>query len=550
MRRVICGVVLAAAGLLISHAAWGGQGAPVPLDRRIACQALLKARDVTITLAEVVPATGGVPSYCYVRGTILPSIRFHVQLPFPEEWNGRLLNIGDGGKDGDLDYADERLAQGYAVANSNMGHDAGAEPNSSFAWNNRQAEMDFGYRAVHLTAVASKTVVRAYYGRAAERAYFEGCSQGGRSGFIEAQRFPYDFDGIVAGAPVFLFQPINIAHVVSLQKMFKDRFAGNLAFDTDQDGVPDSLAKIQLLQRAVLRKCDAIDGIEDGVIDDPLKCDFRPERDLREHLCRGDANADGCFTELQVKNLRDIYRGPADSKGRLIVKGMALGSEFSWAARVVPHAGNRLFPTHLGYEVDHVNFLFYEHDPGVPPPDVTDLSYRPSRATTPPEFGWWEFNPDDATNGKGAFMSAITDATDPDLTRFVANKKGKLLIYHGWADGDVHPEPTVDYYKEVIKTTFKGSVEEARQSVRLFMAPGMDHCGGGPGPNTWDRLAPLVAWVEKGEAPDHLVAAHLTRGTADNERKICAYPQQAVYAGPAGGQNDSANWIAANFVCR
>jgi feruloyl esterase len=288
----------------------------------------------------------------------------------------------------------------------------------------------------------------------------------------------------------------------------------------------------------------------DGVIDDPLKCDFRPERDLRDSVCAGDTDADTCFTELQLKNLRDIYRGPYDSKGLSIVKGLALGSEFSWPARVIPHAGNRLFPTHLGYEVDHVNFLFYENDPGVPPPDVTNLSYKISRTTNPPELAWWEFNVDDVTAGKGKFMSAITDATDPDLSRFAVRNKGKLLIYHGWADGDVHPEPTLDYYKDVVRTTFKGNADEARKSVRLFMVPGMDHCGGGPGPNTWDRLAPLVAWVEKGEAPDYLLATHATAGKIDNERKICAHPQTPVYIGPPAGANDRANWVAANFVCR
>lgn len=536
--------------LLIVPRPSAGQASSVPADTESACGALLDLPQVTITLARLVPAGGTTPAYCYVRGTILPSIRFHVQLPLPSQWNGRLLNIGDGGKDGDLDYADARVAQGYAVANSNMGHDAGAEPNSSFAWNNRQAEIDFGYRAVHLTASVSKTIVRAYYGRAQEYAYFEGCSQGGRSGFIEAQRFPYDFDGIVAGAPVFLYQAMNIAHVVSLQKLFRDRFAGNLAFDTDGDGVPDSLAKLKLLQARVLAKCDAQDGVADGVVEDPLACDFQPARDLAGLHCAGDTNADGCFTERQIKTLTDIYGGPRDSKGTRIVKGMALGSEYGWGARVVPHAGNRLFPTHLGYEVDHVNFLFYDTDPGIPPPDVTDLSYAPNRGTTPPEYAWWEFNVDDVTAGKGAVMSAITDATSPDLARFVGRKKGKLLIYHGWADGDVHPEPTVDYYNDVVRTTFKGSLEAARQSVRLFMVPGMDHCGGGPGPDQWDRLAPLVAWVEHGRAPDHLVARHVTDGRVDNERKVCAYPAKAVYAGPAGGANEPANWVEANFTCR
>jgi feruloyl esterase len=527
----------------------GGPG-PQPSDTEAACRALLKLPDVTVTLAELTAAEGETPEHCYIRGTIAPAIRFHMQLPLPSRWNGRLLNIGDGGKDGDLDYAPERLAQGYAVANSNMGHDAGVEPNSAFAWNNRQAEIDFGYRAVHLTASASKTVVKAYYGREEEYAYFEGCSTGGREGFMEAQRFPYDFDGIVAGAPVFEYQRINMAHVWSLQMLFRDKFAGNLAFDLDGDGVPESLSKLEILQRKVLNKCDGRDGVRDGYVEDPLSCDFDAEYDLADNRCPGDVNADGCFTKRQLQTIKNIYRGPYDSKGTSIIKGLALGSEFSWARRVVPHAGNNLFPSHLGYEVDHVNFLFYEHDPGVRPPDVRDLSYVTDKKRMPPEFAWWEFNIDDVTAGKGDLMMSITDAKDPNLTRFLLTNKGKFLIYHGWADGDVHPEPTVDYYNDVVRTTFKGNMDEARRHVRLFMAPGMDHCGGGPGPDTWDRLAPLVEWVEKGNPPDHLVATHETEGKVENERKICAYPQKAVYVGPAGGQNDPVNWVAKNFTCR
>jgi len=150
---------------------------------------------------------------------------------------------------------------------------------------------------------------------------------------------------------------------------------------------------------------------------------------------------------------------------------------------------------------------------------------------------------------KADFMKAITDSTDPDLTRFLKNKGGKLLLYHGWADATAHPEPTLDYYNAVVKTTFKGDAE-SRKSVRLFMVPGMGHCDGGPGPNTWDRLQPLVDWVEQGKAPDDLVATHATNGVVDNQRKICADPLRAVYTGPASGQNDRANWVEGNFTCR
>ena len=158
---------------------------------------------------------------------------------------------------------------------------------------------------------------------------------------------------------------------------------------------------------------------------------------------------------------------------------------------------------------------------------------------------------DDVTAGRGETMMSILDATDPDLERFLKTNQGKLILYHGWNDTGPHPEPTVDYYKEVVQTTFDGDVEKARESFQLFMMPGMGHCGGGPGPNEWDKLPPLVEWVEQGKAPNHVVAVHRAEDDrVDNERKVCAYPLKAVYTGPEGGQNDPTNWVESNFTCR
>jgi feruloyl esterase len=472
-----------------------------------------------------------------------------MQLPLAGAWNGRLLNVGDGGKDGALNLSNNRVAQGYAVANSNMGHDIGAEPAASFG-TNLDSLIDFGYRAVHLTANASKTLVRAYYGKPAAYAYFEGCSTGGREGLMEAQRFPEDFDGIVAGAPVFDYAAVNITHVWLAQRMFKDGYAGNLAFDRDGDKVPESLTKWELLRDAVLAKCDTRDGIRDGLLEDPLACDFKPEVDLARHACPGDVNGDNCFTKRQIQIIGDFYRGPYDSRGRSIRKGFAPGSEFEWNDGRIAHKENNMLPRDLGYGIDHFNYLFYEKSPGVPPPVVNDVTFPLDKKANPPEYAWWEFNADDMTAGRGAFMAAILEATDTDLSRFLVRRKGKLLLYHGWGDSVVSPEPTLDYYKQVVDRTFGGSLTAARDATRLFMVPGMSHCFGGPGCDQWDRLEPVVNWVEKGQAPDHLVAQHLTSGKVDNERRVCAYPQRAAYVGPAGGENDRANWVEKNFVCR
>jgi feruloyl esterase len=513
------------------------------------CAALRDLPNLTITTAKVVAADDDTPSYCYVRGALPPGIAYHVQLPLPHAWNGRFLKFGDGTKDGDLDYADHRLAEGYAVANSNMGHDAGAEPGAWFAFDNRQAEIDFGYRAVHLTANAGKAVVAAYYDRPAARSYFEGCSTGGREGLMEAQRFPEDFDGIVAGAPVFRYEELNAGHTWLLQRVFRNGYAGNLAFDGDGDGTPESLRKLELLADAVLARCDANDGIEDGVIDEPLTCDFEPRRDLAAQQCANDVDADACFTAAQMQTIEDFYRGPYDSAGTSVIKGRAFGAERGWT-EYLPHAGNRMFPEHLYNSRDHTAFLFYENDPGVPVPRANDLSYVPDKTATPPEWAWWEFDIDDITAGKADLMKSLLNATEPNLARFLTRRGGKLLLWHGWNDAGAPPEPTLDYYEEVVAATFGGDVARAREHARLLMFPGMGHCGGGPGPNTWDALGTLVEWVENGTAPESVVARHATDGRVDNERIVCAYPQVARYSGPAGGANDPANWTAANFTCR
>lgn len=519
-------------------------------EEELTCIALTDTRNLNITSGELVDATDSTPQYCRVKGVISPAIRYHVQLPLPENWNGRFLNWGDGGKDGDLDFADHRVAEGYAVANSNTGHDNGVEPRASFGFNNRQAEIDFGHRAVHLTVNAAKTLIQAYYGEDPAYSYFEGCSTGGRQGLMEAQRYPYDFDGIVAGAPVNYYQDMNASQIWMLQKLFQNNFAGNLAFDTDGDGSFDSLRKVRMLEEAVLGKCDAYDGITDGVINDPLSCDFNPEVDLADIMCAGDVNADDCFTTTQVQTIHAIYDGARNSKGVLIYKGKSLGSEFTWPDHVIPHAGNSLFPARMGTAGDHLNYLFYETDPGVTVPDLTDLSHIPAETKQQPEWAWWQFNIDDVTAGLGDFMKSITDATDPDLTRFLIKNGGKLILYHGWGDTATHPEPTLDYYKEVVTTTFGGDLDTGRENIRLFMMSGMGHCRGGPGPNAWDPLTPLVDWVENGNAPDFIVATHSTDGMVDNERPICAYGQRVVYTGPGGGENDPANWVASNFTCQ
>lgn len=518
-------------------------------DDEAGCKALSRINNLTIIEAALRTIPNSTTQYCYVRGRITPGITYHAQLPLPRNWNERFLKWGDGGTDGDLDFADHRVAQGYAVANSNMGHDSGTEPGHTYAWDNEQAEIDYGYRSVHVTVNAARTLIQAYYGKAPKYSYFEGCSTGGREALLEAQRFPYDFDGIVGGDPVNYHEENRAAHTWYMQRIYRNNFAGTLAFDTKHDGKFDSLTKLKILREKVLDKCDAIDGIKDGIIDYPPGCEFNADINLADKMCPGDVNGDDCFTKAQVQTIKDFYRGPYDSKGRQVYWGKSYGWEHDWAPRYIPWTGNNFKPSYLG-TMDSMNYAFYEKDPGVTPPNLADWSYKLNKTSNPPEWAWWEFNIDDFTAGKGKKAIALTDDVDPNLTRYLLKKNGKFILYHGWADGGPAPMGSVQYFKDVVTTTFAGNEKAAKEHFRLFMAPGMNHCRGGPGPNDWDKLAPLVDWVENGKAPDFVVATHKSSGKVDNERPICAYPQRAEYTGPAGGQSDPANWVAKNFTCR
>ena len=526
----------------------GAQGPPAAAART-GCEALVDFRSLTITSARVVESESTGVSSCYVRGILPLAIGFHVQLPFPENWNGRFLTWGDGGKDGDLDYADHRVAEGYAVANSNSGHDNGAEPGSSFGWNNRQAEIDFGYRAVHLTTAAGKTLTRAYYDEAPEYSYFEGCSTGGRQGLMEAQRYPDDFDGIVAGAPVNYYQALNASRMWFMQKVYANNLEASLTFDTDRDGRPDSDRKLVMLAERVMTACDAVDGVRDGIIDDPSRCDFDPDRDLVDMRCIDDINGDECLTRAQLALIKDLYAGAYDSQGTLVYQGKPLGSELGWMTRLFPHPRNGYTPGNFSIAGDHLNYIFYEDDPGITLPDLTDTTAVPAKDRNPPEWSWREFDLDDMTNGQGDLMMSIMDSIDPDLSRFVRGGS-KLLMYHGWNDVMTVAPATIDYYDQMVDVTFGGDLDRAQDNVRLFLAPGMGHCRGGVGPDTWDRLTPLVDWVENGAPPLTIIATHSTDGQVDNERPLCLYPERAVYSGPTDGENDRENWVAGNFSCR
>lgn len=554
-----CAALAAAHGLGVADSAAGENGA--------AGRSTARSRQVepTITATTWKLAAGAVPDYCRVEGFITTGdqqegfnrVRFAVNLPSP--WNGRFVMLGDGGFDGAVSTSTARLPEGYATANTDMGHDGTVFPGATFGFNNRPREIDYGWRATHVTAVAAKSIIKTYYTSPPAYSYWDGCSTGGRQAAVEAQRFPDDFDGIAAGDLFMNAIEIAMEQIWSSAIFFYDVNGDGTGFDNNitQDD-------INALRDAVLAKCDVLgnDKIRDNVIGDPLAC--------AQVFTTADIDALGAARGLkagQIQAIKDVYAGPHDSTNtNHWYKGKPLGSEFSWGSLVVPTPANNHFPAQGGFSMELVNFLWFEHDPGVPTARRNDPSLLPG----PGEYRWLDFNFDTNTptgptvnpgtgpwtpNDGGGFMRAILNGSETNLTPFLVQNKGKYLLYHGFADGLIGPEPTIDYYEGIVAATFGGNAAAAQENVRLFMVPGMGHCAGGVRGAAvgWDKLPPLVEWVEHGKAPDSIVVTqdNGTRTTQGNERILCPWPLQPEYIGPEGGaENDPANWKASNFSCQ
>ena len=588
--RTVAAFVALAAGICMSVPAGahkhGDKPKPVPSAERCAAflTAQLSIRDddayghgkqaaalskhiaPTVTAATWRPATATVPEFCRVEGFVTTGdvkagfgqVRFAVNLP--SAWNGRFVMIGDGGFDGAVSGSTSRVDQGYATANSDMGNNSSQFPGASFGFNNRPREIDYGWRATHVTTVVAKGMIKTYYSDSPEYSYWEGCSTGGRQAAVEAQRFPNDFDGIVAGDLFNNAIEIAMEQIWSSVVFFKDVNGDGVGFDNNitQDD-------INALRDAVLAKCDVLgsDRIKDNVVGNPLAC--------QKVFTESDIDAFGALRGLkagQIQAIKDVYRGPHNSSGHRWYKGKPLGSEFSWGSLVVPTLANKNFPGQGGFSFELVNYLWFEHDPGVPTARRNDPSLLPG----PGEYRWMDFDFDrNRPNGRtinpgdggawnprdgGAFMREILNGSETDLSPFLVRNKGKYLLYHGFADGLIGPEPTIDYYEDIVSDTFNGHQRKADERVRLFMVPGMGHCAGGVRGAAvgWDKLAPLVAWVEQGKAPQSIVVTqdNGTRTPEGNERIICPWPQEPAYIGPSGSgaENLPVNWRASNFECR
>jgi feruloyl esterase len=479
------------------------------------CESLssLALPNTSITVAQMVPAGGfsspgtgpavpqfsQLPAFCRVAATLRPSsdsdIKIEVWLPVVA-WNGKFQAVGNGGWAGTISYGAlaSALQEGYATASTDTGHVGG---NASFAIGHPEKVIDFAYRAVHEMAVKSKAVIAAFYNRAPRFSYWTGCSTGGRQGLMAAQRYPEDFDGIVAGAPAN-----NQTQLCAWRIAVEARILQEPASIV-------SRTKLALVNRSVLAACDALDGVTDGLLTDPNPCRFDPA----SLLCRG-VDGDDCLTASQVEAVKMGYAPARRKTGELIYPGLVPGGEMGWAmlTAVNPEPG--------GIDVGMFRYVAHED----------------------PAWDWRTFDVDRDTSlidKKAGFI----DAVNPDLSAFRA-RGGKLLIYHGWNDGGsggaISPQNSVNYYSSVLARM--GPQQE--DWLRLFMVPGMAHCGGGPGPNQVNWMAALERWCESGIAPDRLIASRVSDNRINMTRPLCPYPQVAQYTG-VGSTND-----AANFVCK
>jgi len=496
-------------------------GQPVP------CESLagLELPDVKITAAEFVnpvqasesgdivtvgvwkspksafgQASVSVP-FCRVAATVEDHINFEVWMPLPEKWNGRFNGVGNGALSGGINYPSMAgpLERGYATASTDSGHVSPAPVLGDWMEDRPDLWVDFGYRAIHLMTTNAKKIIAAYYGQGPKYSYFTGCSGGGQQALAEAQEYPADYDGIVVGAPA-CYQTRGWP-----QEIYP-------SYLTHRSPAHDIADKLELIKKAALAACDAKDGVEDGVIENPMACDFDPA----SLLCKGE-DAPDCLTAEEVDTVQKIYQGlPNPITGELWYPGFERGSELGW-------------PGHIGE------------------PFVIPVSYFKWVLFDDPNWDWRTFDfedPEDfAILVDGDYRyGPIINAVEPDLTAF-KELGGKLLLWHGWNDQNIAPRNSINYYNSVVKAM--GGLEETQEFFRLFMLPGVTHCGGGDGPDTVDWLAVIQAWVEEGVAPDQVIAAKYDKLRINvlRTRPICPYPQFAVYKG-TGDTND-----AANFAC-
>ena len=473
------------------------------------CSALKKVSlpDTTITKAESIgpgpfhspantafqqsPAVN-LPSYCRVAAVLHPSPDSHIEMELwlPEKgWNGKFQAVGNGGFAGTISYGAMALAlrEGYATVSTDTGHKGG---NALFGIGHPEKIVDYAYRSVHEMTVKSKSLIRGFYGKGPRLSYWNGCSTGGRQGLMEAQRYPEDYDGIIAGAAANYHSHLHASDMAIAVPILKN------------PEMNVSAAKLKMLHTAVMNACDKLDGVKDGIITDPEECHFDPAT----LLCK-DGDSVNCLTRPQLDAVESVYSPVKFSSGDIIFPGKAPGSETSW-------------------------MMFNSRQPSPVSMGTFILTYQDA------DWDWKTFDKDRDTrlaDEKTGFINAI----DPDLRAF-RDHGGKLILYHGWNDAGISPYNTINYYNSVL--SFMGPGQ--KDWIRLFMVPGMGHCRGGNCPDQANYIGAMERWREAGTAPDRINAYRVNDNRVDMTRPLCPYPEVAVYTG-TGSTND-----AENFICR
>ncbi len=469
-----------------------------PISAALRCGDLIATSnfEYSVIASVEIPASESAPAHCRISGIIPTEIRFEVNLPLA--WNGRLYMYGNGGLAGTpaidptRQYTrDQALRQGFATAYTDTGHDKRVHSGGTFAHRNFHKLVDYGFRAVHLTVTSAKSLAQHLYGQAPDYSYFNGCSTGGRQALLAAQRFPQDFDGIIAGAPAADYSGLKFSQAWRVAAISKS-----------------GLQEAEVLQLAnhIYTACDAKDGVTDGLISDPRRCDFDPARDLPQ--CKG-ADTESCFDAGEIAALQQYY-APVTLAGEVVYPPMPVGSEVlgttyggtqrsGWYPWLINPDGPVLLDL-LGS--DFFRYMVFVEDR--------------------PEFEWTEFDFQTEPDNLEEFR-LIVDAVNPDLSAFKA-AGGKLLSYFGWADPDINPLTLLEYREAV--ATLDADVDDY---FRTFMIPGMFHCRGGAGPDRFDAMTLLVDWVEKGVAPRQMMTWRMTeQGARVDERPSCSYPAEAL----------------------
>jgi feruloyl esterase len=479
--------------------------------------ASLSLPNTTITTAQIVPAGGfklpqgnnaafqNLPEFCRVAATLKPTsdsdIKIEVWLP-TSVWNGKYEGVGNGGWAGSITYGAlaQGLRRGYVTASTDTGHQSDVT-SASFALGHPEKLVDYAWRSEHEMTVKAKAILQAFYGNPPKYSYWSGCSGGGKQGLAEAQKFPDDYNGIIAGASANNMVHLHAAWIKIAQAVHKN----------EASYIPPE--KYELIHNAILNQCDALDGVKDGLLEDPTRCHFDPAT-----LACKNGDEKSCLTAAQVDAAKQIFAPTVNSRTKKqLMYPLLPGSEIAWGVLAGPLDNGRPATRESGVAVNTYTYVIFKD----------------------PNWDFMKMNFDKDIDYAEKTDKGLNNANDPNLKPFFA-KNGKLMLYHGYSDQIVPPQNSIAYYNSVVKTV---GASKAADSIRLFMAPGMTHCGGGPGPNNFDTLTAMEQWVEQGKAPTQMIASHMTDGKTDRTRPLCPWPQVAKYKG-SGSIDD-----AANFTC-